>query len=215
MLRSNCSAMTAALRPSCAKRRSLSSSSSVHRELAIRRRSLIYPSVTRIFGNAIVRDPNEVVTIHDLVISVRTSPASHYGQHEPAVWCRRVCQNVSKRFKARPLFGNRAQQIEQIAGGLRKYVGFRCRVSTVHPSFPVSGSIGDTIDARLPRAAHCCASFNATVSSSRAPFCSAVSLTWNGSKRLGSSETRISFSQTLNAVARHRFHIRAEVPYPT
>jgi hypothetical protein len=37
---------------------------------------------------------------------------------------------------------------------MNKYVGFCRRVSTVHPSFRISGSSGETIDARLPRAAN-------------------------------------------------------------
>jgi len=51
---------------------------------------------------------------------------------------------------------------------MNKYVGLRRRVSTVHPSFPISGSSGDTIDTRLPRAAHYYASFKCKYGSARA-----------------------------------------------
>jgi len=45
---------------------------------------------------------------------------AQYGQHETAVRCRRVSPGISKRFEAGPLFGNRAQQIEEIARGPRQ-----------------------------------------------------------------------------------------------
>src|SRR3982074_2995359 len=41
---------------------------------------------------------------------------AQYGQHETAVRCRRVSPSISKRFEAGSLFGDLAQQVEEIAG---------------------------------------------------------------------------------------------------
>jgi hypothetical protein len=79
------------------------------------------------------------------------SKPAQYGQHETAVRGRGVSPSISKRFEACPLFGDRAQQVEEIAGRPRQtieprnnqYVAFRKRCHKSRKLFAVGPSTAD------------------------------------------------------------------------